>query len=323
MWSLADPLALLLLPLPLLAARLLPPAFGASGALRVPMAIGARLEAGSGSGVAAAGRRALPLLLWVALVIALAGPRVVMPSPALPASGRDIVLALDLSGSMEREDFELDGEVVSRLDAVKQVAVEFVRGRAGDRVGLVIFAEKAYFAAPPSFDVESVARSIAAATIGISGRSTAISDGLGLALKRLQTSRAPSRVVILLSDGVDTAGTVDPRDAAGLAKQLGIRVHTIALGIRDTSDAEDPRDAVDAETLRAVAELSGGTAFRVRTTDDLAAVARSIDAMEASQAGAPIVELHRELWIYPAALALLAALAMLVDAKGGLSWRQA
>ena len=314
MWSLATPYALLLLPLPLLALRLLPPQSAASGALRVPMVIGSRLETGSGSDMAAAGQRLLPAVIWIALVIALAGPRVVEPSPALPASGRDIVLALDLSGSMEREDFELDGAVVSRLDAVKRVATTFVRGRAGDRVGLVIFAEQAYFAAPPSFDVESVARAVATATIGISGRSTAISDGLGLALKRLQSSASPSRVVILLSDGVNTAGTVAPRDAAALAKQLGVRVHTIALGPRDTSDAGENLDAVDAETLRAIAELSGGAAFRVRTTDDLAAVADEIDAMETARTGAPVVELHRELWTYPAALALLAALVLLVTA---------
>lgn len=317
-WSLAAPLALVLLPLPLLALRLLPPARGATGALFVPAALAERLEGQSGpraAGPIEAGRRLLPALLWLCLVVALAGPRIVVPSDALPASGRDIVLALDLSGSMEQVDFELDGEAVSRLDAVKAVAIDFVRRRAGDRVGLVVFAETAYFAAPPTHDIEAVAGAVRDAAIGISGRSTAISDGLGLALKRLQGSDSAARIVVLLSDGVDTSGTVEPKDAANLARTLGVRVHTIALGPLATDEPGASRDAVDAETLRVVAEASGGTAFRVRTTADLEAVARSIDAMEASHQGAPTVEVHRELWIYPAALAFALALLILLDER--------
>jgi Ca-activated chloride channel homolog len=313
MWSLASPLALLLLPLPLLATRILSLADAESGALIVPNSIGARLEAGGASAVSAAGRRILPPVLWVALVLALAGPQRVIPTKALPASGRDIVLALDLSGSMEQKDFEYEGREISRLDAVKRMAVAFVRGRAGDRVGLVIFAKEAYFATPPTYDVEAVAQNIEEATIGISGRSTAISDGLGLALKRLTKSPSPSRVVILLSDGVNNAGTVVPKDAAELARTLGIRVHTIALGPRDMTETTNDPDVVDAETLRAVAEASGGTAFRVRTTKDLEAVGRAIDAMETSPAEAPVAEVYMNFWMYPAALAFLAALLILVN----------
>jgi Ca-activated chloride channel homolog len=313
MWSLASPIALLLLPLPQLAARILSQPGAESGALIVPNAIAARLEAGQASAMDAAGRRLLPIILWVALVLAIAGPQRVVPTKALPASGRDIVLSLDLSGSMEQMDFEYEGRKVSRLDAVKRMAIAFVRGRAGDRVGLVIFAKEPYFATPPTYDVEAVAQSIEAATIGISGRSTAISDGLGLALKRLEKSASRSRVVILLSDGVNNAGTVVPKDAAELARTLGIRVHTIALGPRDMSETENDPDVVDTETLRAVAQASGGTAFRVRTTSDLEAVGRSIDAMETSPAEAPVAEIHRNFWMYPAALAFLAALLVLVS----------
>jgi Ca-activated chloride channel family protein len=312
MLSLATPLALLLLPLPLLAVRFLPPLSGGSGALVVPLTIATRMGAADGAGPGGAGRKWIPLALWVALVVALAGPRIVMPNPALPASGRDIVLALDLSGSMEKEDFELDGAPARRLDAVKRVVIDFVRQRTGDRVGLVIFAEKAFFAAPPTFDVEAVARIVEEATIGISGRSTAISDGLGLALKRLEASTSPSRVVILFSDGVNTSGNVEPRDAARLARELGVRVHTIALGQYDTSDGSGNRDAVDAETLQAVAQMSGGTNFRVRTTADLVDVGRTIDAMETNPAKAPAVQIYRDLWVFPAGLALLLALALLL-----------
>lgn len=311
MFSLASPLALLLLPLPFLVARFMPAARGGSGAMVVPLTIAGGLGSMGGAAIAGAGRKLLPVLLWLALVFAISGPRLVSPSPVLPSSDRDIVLALDLSGSMEREDFELDGKPARRLDSVKRVAVDFVRGRAGDRIGLVIFAEKAFFATPLTYDVEAVAQAIEQATIGISGRSTAISDGLGLALKRLEPSSSASRVVILLSDGVNTSGTVEPKDAARLARELGVRVHTIAMGIKETTDEGGNRDAVDAATLRAVAELSGGTSFRVRTTADLEAVGQSIDAMEANGNLAPPAEIYRDLWSYPAGAAFLMALLLL------------
>lgn len=305
MWSLATPLALLLLPLPLLAGRLMPPAASEGGALWVPDAVARTLGAEPGRWtLTAATYRLLPWLIWIALVIALAGPRVISPTPALPVSGRDIVLVLDLSGSMDRKDFEIDGQPVRRLDAVKKVATNFVRGREGDRIGLVIFAERAYFAAAPSFDLEGVARAVEEAAIGIAGRSTAIGEGLGLALKRLEQSDAKSRVVILLSDGANNAGTVGPRDVAALARDLGIRVHTIALGANDLESGTDDNDAVDTATLRNVAALSGGTAFRVKTTRDLVAVSATIDAMETSRGKAPPAEVFTDLWIYPAMLAL-------------------
>lgn len=315
MLALATPLVLILLPLPFLALKFLPPMRGGSGALHVPSSILSGADSSAKSGLAMAGQKILPGILWIALVIALAGPRYVVAGAALPANGRDIVLALDLSGSMEAKDFELNGLPSSRLDAVKTVAIDFVRGRSGDRVALVIFAENAYFATPLTYDVEAVAQSIEAATIGISGRSTAISDGLGLALKRLSSSPSPSRIVVLLSDGVNTSGNVDPLGAADLALELGIKVHTIALGVHETGDGSPIRDAVDAETLRLVAERSGGTAFRVRSTADLRAVGASIDVMETSPDDLPETALYRDLWIFPALIALLAALSLHISAR--------
>ncbi|WP_258869791.1 VWA domain-containing protein, partial [Paracoccus thiocyanatus] len=175
----------------------------------------------------------LPALAWAALVLALAGPQVDRSSGMLPASGRDIVLAIDLSGSMLKQDFQLDGQPVSRLQAVKRTAASFVAARQGDRIGLVIFGDRAYFAQPLTFDVASVARAIDEAQVGISGRATAISDGLGLAMKRLAASDAPSRVIVLMSDGVDTSGKVRAPDAARLAARHGIRIHSVALGPDD------------------------------------------------------------------------------------------
>ncbi|WP_428926128.1 VWA domain-containing protein [Marinibacterium sp. SX1] len=321
MVSLAAPLALLLLPLPLLLRRLLPPLRGGEPALIAPEAtfgwFAARSRQGGGGGPARL-RALLPLVAWALLVSALAGPRQVVPTAALPVSGRDLILSLDLSGSMVREDFALDGRALSRLDAVKQVGGAFVRGRGGDRVGLVIFGSEAFVAAPLSHDVEAVARTIEEAVIGISGRATNIGDGLGLAMKRLEASDAPSRVVILLSDGASNAGAARPRDVAALAAGMGIRVHTIALGPLDMAAAEaGTQGVVDAATLAAMAELSGGETFRVRDMADLQAVARAIDALEPVERGGVPAEVYRPLWIWPALAGMVCLVLMPLRGRGG------
>jgi len=282
----ATPLFFLLLPLPLLAMGLLPPVRAQGAALVVPGSILARF-AGEGRGPSALRRWGLPAMLWLALVVALAGPRVVVPAIAAPVSGREIVLALDLSGSMITKDFELDGKTAQRVDAVKRVASAFVRRRQGDRLALVLFGSEAYFATPQTYDVEAVAGAIEEATIGISGRATGISGALGLALKRLRQSEATSKVVILLSDGVNNAGAVKPRDAAQLAAETGVRVHTIALGPNDLIDRKSAqRGGVDTDTLTAIARISGGTAFRVKTTADLERVTAAIDDRSRAGGGA-------------------------------------
>lgn len=303
--SFAFPLALLLLPLPLLV-RLLRPA-------RPPETASLRVAAGTFA--AATPMRAgddLPgtLLLiatWTALIVALAGPRIAATKDIVTASGREIVLALDLSGSMVKEDFVLDGKPLSRLDAVKRVAARFVAARRGDRIGLVIFGDRAYVAQPPTFDVASVARAIEVAQIGISGRSTAISDGLGMAARRLMQGDAKSKVVVLLSDGVDTSGKVGASDAARLAASHGIRVHTIALGPDDLESQPQSRDAVDAQALRAMAEAGGGTSFRVRGMDELEAMAATLDQLEPNPMRRPPLHYWRELWMWPGGVALVLA----------------
>lgn len=307
--TLAFPVALLLLPLPLLACLLTARA-PADAALRVaPGAFAAALPARGGGD--RAGQTVL-VAAWIALVAALAGPQVAATRELVTASGREILLALDLSGSMLKEDFVLDGQPLSRLDAVKRVATRFVAARRGDRIGLVIFGDRAYVAQPPTFDVASVARAIDIAQIGISGRSTAISDGLGLATRRIMGSDATTKVVILLSDGVDTSGKVQATDVARLAASHGVRVHTIALGPDDLEDQPASRDAVDAAALRAIAEIGGGTSFRVRSMADLEAMAATLDQLEPNPMKRPPLRYWHPLWMWPggAALALMLLLAV-------------
>ena len=185
----------------------------------------------------------------------------------------------------------------------------------GDRVGLVLFAEKAYVATPLTFDVAAVSRAVDEAAIGISGRSTSIAGGLGIALKRLEKGDARSRVVILLSDGADTSGNVLPAEVAGLAKRLGVTVYTIALGPEDQETRPNDPDAVDAKTLREIAETSGGQSFRVKTTGDLEAVTAAIDRLEASGLDRPPATVRRDLWIYPAMAAFACSLFLVVSRR--------
>lgn len=314
MFDLADPLVLLLLPLPLLAAWLLGAARLSGGALQVPDRIGGALLSLSRGGE---GRSAVPLrqgllwVIWALVLLAIAGPRELAPVAALKVTGRDLAIVLDLSGSMVRDDFYLDGRQVTRQEAVTAVGADFTRRRAGDRVALIVFGSEAYYAAPFTFDTEAVARGIEEATIGISGRATNISDGLGLALKRMADSPASSRVVILLSDGVNNAGATNPRGVAELAAQMGVRVHTIALGPKDVDAAEEgERGVVDAETLRVIAEMSGGESFRVRTTEDLIAVGAALDRLEATDSDGLAAEVFHEHWVWPAGLAALLTLTL-------------
>ena len=182
----------------------------------------------------------------------------------------------------------------------------------GDRIGLIVFAELAYVAAAPTFDIAAVNEALDDVSIGLVGRSTAIGTGLGLALKRLRESGASTRLVILLSDGADNASSADPLAVARLAGTLGIRVHTIAFGLHDLANPEGDPDPVDTETLRKVAEASGGTAFRVHSTEELEEVSQSIERLESSRVMAPPSVIRKDLWFYPGALAFLASFALLL-----------
>ena len=313
---LAAPLALLLLPLPLLARRLLPPQPAQLAAMRLPGAIGAAALPANAQRRTLTRTRALKALLWCALVLALSGPARLVATADTSASGRDILLSLDLSGSMAIEDFDLDGQRISRLEAVKQVAQGFVASRAGDRIGLVLFADRAYVAAPLTHDLAAVSRAIEEAGIGITGRSTAIAEGLGLALKRVVAGAAQGQVIVLLSDGKETGARMDARQVAALAAERGVRVHTIALGPDDLETRPASRDAVDIALLREIAAASGGTSYRVRDMADLAAMAADLDRLEPNPSRRPPVLVPQPLWIWPAMLALLAALGLGLDPRG-------
>lgn len=306
----ATPLAFLLLPLPFLVALWRKRGTSASAGLRISAELRDRLGGDLTARRPPSRSAILRWLAWAFIVVALADPRQVVATPALPATGRDVMFALDLSGSMIANDMLAGGHPITRIALLKKVGSQLIRRLAGDRVGLVIFAQHALAAAPLSFDTNGIAKILEKTEIGLVGRSTAIGDGLGLAVKRLSESKAPTRVIILLSDGSNNAGTTDPAGVATLAHSLGIRIYTIGFGPNETTTPSDDPESVDFRALKALAKEADGVAFRVRSGEDFDAAAAKIEKLIAGETLAPPAVLHREYWPYPAAAAMVGAFAM-------------
>lgn len=289
--SLAWPWMLLALPLPGFAHLLLPPARNTAAALKVPY--GHRLDdiAAKTGRTRGRGIGFLAWLAWALLCVAAARPQALGQAVQLPQAGRDMMIAVDLSGSMSDEDMALGGQAVDRLTAAKAVLADFLDRRAGDRVGLLVFGDKAYVLTPLTLDLDSVRSQLDDSVVGLAGRATAIGDAIGLAVKRLRTQPAEQRVLILLTDGVSNAGMLDPVKAAELARDEGVRIHTIAFGGGDAHLSvfgialalPDAGDDTDIATLRHVAQLTGGKAFRARDTEQLAGIYAEIDRLEPIQ----------------------------------------
>ncbi len=317
----AWPWWLLALPLPWLAQRWLPAARSPSAALKVPY--GARLDAiAHAGGVAGRGGGAgwLLWLAWLLLCVAAARPQQLGDAVQPPVAGRDLMLALDLSGSMGEPDMELGGRPVDRLTAAKAVLADFLDRRVGDRVGLLVFGRRAYALTPLTLDRDSVREQLGDSVIGLAGQETAIGDAIGLAVKRLRTQpagqRVPaSQVVVLLTDGVNTAGVLEPRKAAELARDEGVRVHTIAFGGDGSLSLfgfqlpmPGAGDEIDEDTLRTVATLTGGRFFRARDTGELAGIYAEIDRLEPVDRPGKAVRPKLERYTWPLAAALVLAL---------------
>lgn len=257
---------------------------------------------------------ALSLLCVAFLTLAAARPQKVSTLRER-REARNIMLALDVSGSMQARDFATKLSVMSRLEAVKKVVSEFVQNRAGDRIGLVVFGLKAYLEAPLTFDHELVNRQVAGLQTGIAGDGTAIGDGLGLALKRIEKIKGDSRAVILLTDGVDNVKRVNPVQAAKVAKKLGIKVHTIGIGPSGDLMRFGSRVPFDSETLEKVAKLSGGIYFNANSLESLKDVYAEIDELETTESDEPEHEVVEELFATYALAALLAYAAYILLAN--------
>ena len=290
------PLALLLLPLPWLVRRWWPAATSSGDALRVPFFQQLQAEGVVSSGHH--GRHRLQLLLaalsWGLLVLALARPALAGKPLPLPVSARELLMAIDLSGSMGRDDFAYQGQAVDRLTVVKAVADDFISRRQGDRVGLILFSDRAYLQAPLTLDRQVVRQLLGEAQVGLTGRETAIGDAIGMAVKQLRERPADNRVLILLTDGTSNAGVLQPLQAAELARQEQVKIYTIGVGagpqrVRSLlgSYTVDPSQDMDEKTLTEIAQLTGGQYFRARDIQGLANIYRAIDELE-PVAGDPV-----------------------------------
>lgn len=257
-------------------------------------------------------RVSLLFLIWSLMILALSGPRWVGEPISLNREGRNIMMVLDLSGSMELGDMVMNGHMVSRLDVVKQAAEQFVKARRGDRIGLILFGSQAYLQTPLTYDLHNVLLRIEDATVGLAGKTTSIGDALGLAVKRLQNVPPHSRVVILLTDGANNSGVLVPQKAAELAKSDGIKVYTIGLG------AElDPRVSnspffnlnsgadLDEKTLKEIASMTDGRYFRATDADSLQAIYAMINQLEATSHEQATLRPQHEYYNWPLSLALL------------------
>jgi Ca-activated chloride channel homolog len=309
------PWLLLTLPLPLLVRWLMPAHLAAQqAALKVPF-----LDDFSDEPVRSASvTRRWPLWLaaaaWVALVLASVRPQWLGEAIEQAVSGRDLMLAVDLSGSMQERDFILHQQPVDRLTATKQVAGEFIERRSGDRIGLILFGTQAYLQTPLTFDRQTVKTLLDESAIGLAGDSTAIGDAIGLAVKRLKSQQADSRVLILMTDGANTAGEVSPIKAAELAAEQHLKIYTIGVGADEMivhsffgSRRVNPSVDLDEKTLTAIAEKTGGKYFRARNTDELNQIYQLLDRLEPVEKDKQYFRPRTELFYWPLAISLLLA----------------
>ncbi|QJD58599.1 VWA domain-containing protein [Pseudomonas sp. gcc21] len=320
MFEFGWPLIFLLLPLPWLVRRFAPPAQNRPAALQV--AFMSRLQAVQPE-PAEPGVRRTPwvfLLIWLLLLSAAARPQLLGDPLPMEVTGRDMMLAIDLSGSMEFRDMQFDGDEVDRLSLVKQVVGQFIDRRHGDRMGLILFGSQAFVQAPLTHDRNSVRKWLDEAFIGLAGRQTAIGDAIGLAIKRLEQQPAERRVLLLITDGANNAGRISAVQAARLAAERQIRIFTIGIGAEtqqppaNTSawltPERDPSVELDEGTLKEIALLTGGEYFRARDSESFEAINQQLDRLEPALHEGRTQRQSLPLYPWPLGIALLLSMAL-------------
>jgi len=309
------PLLILALPLPLFIRWLMAAELPAEqAALKVPFLE----DFGRGETKVVSQNTQWPLLLamiaWMFLILACMRPQWMGEPIEQAVSGRDLMLAIDLSGSMEAEDFVIENRRVDRLTATKKVASEFISRRAGDRLGLILFGTQAYLQTPLTFDRATVNTLLNESALGLAGENTAIGDAIGLAVKRLRKQQTKSRVLILLTDGANTAGEVTPIKAAELAAENQLKIYTIGIGADEMivrsffgSRKVNPSSELDEKTLKAIADKTAGRYFRARNTEELNKIYQLLDELEPVEKDKQYFRPKTELYHWALAMTLLLA----------------
>jgi len=253
-------------------------------------------------------------ITWLLLITAGARPQWTGEPVTLPTSGRDLMIAVDISGSMATEDMAINGEYMDRLFVVKAVVSQFVEARKGDRIGLVLFGTNAYLQAPLTFDLTSVNRLLIEAPVGIAGGKTAIGDAIGLAVKRLRLRPQDDKILILLTDGANNVGEVEPEKAAELAASDRIKIYTIGVGAEELLTTgllgfgrriTNPSADLDEDTLTKVAQTTGGKYFRARDTQGLQEIYKLIDELEPIDQDPETYRPIQALYFWPLGIGLL------------------
>lgn len=327
MLELEWPWILLALPLPFLVYRWAPSANKNDAPLHIPFygqlstLVGdERVDMDTRTGR----RLILPSLIWALLLLAASKPVWLGEPVTMQDSGRDLMMAVDLSGSMEMNDMVLNGRQVDRLSATKNVLDDFIERRRGDRLGLILFGTQAYLQAPLTFDRTTVKTLLNESGIGMAGNQTAIGDALGLAVKQLRQRPEQSRVLVLLTDGANTAGQISPIQAARIAREEGIKIYAIGLGAEEVVERSlfgtrriNPSADLDEQSLQEMAELTGGEYFRARNVDELNQIYALLDKLEPTAQEEETFRPSKNLFFWPLGLALvLSVLRAALEIKG-------
>ncbi len=259
-------------------------------------------------------------IAWLLLVGAMARPQWVEEPITKIESGRDLMLAVDLSGSMETADFlDPDGQKIERLKAVKLVLNDFIKRREGDRLGLIFFGTQAFLQVPFTQDFETFRLLLDEAQVNMAGPQTMIGDAIGLSMKLFENSETQNRVLILLTDGNDTGSKVPPVRAAGIAAQKGVTIHTIAMGDPETAGENE----MDVDTLKEISEVTGGQFFQAVDREELEQIYQKLDDLEKVEFETLSYRPRRPLFFYPIALLLVLLISFhLIAAAGSLLRRR-
>lgn len=311
MFEFAWPGLFLLLPLPWLVHSVLPAKRQPAAELPVPFFHEIKhLQHAARPALLGLNRKHLPyLFIWLLLLSAAARPQLPSVVQERPSTGRDLLIALDLSSSMLHSDMTVQGTSISRIEFVQQWLDSFISQRHGDRLGLILFATQAYLQAPLTYDQQSIRTWVQEAQPGIAGNSTAIGDAIGLAIKRLRVRPAEQRVLILITDGANTSGVMSPRAAAQLAARYQIKIYTVGIGSQATVPAQQLIDTagleLDERSLMEIAALTQGQYFHITDSTDLSHIQSTLDKLEPSATEQAPKRYFTELYHWPLAAALI------------------
>jgi len=264
----------------------------------------------------------LPWIVWALLLCALAKPMWVDEPIRLQQSSRNMIVSIDLSGSMREVDMELNGSTVDRLTLVKDLLTKFIKTRTGDRLGLILFADHAYLQTPLTFDLKTITQMIDESQLGLVGTQTAIGESIALAIKRFVENNNEQRVLILLTDGANTAGVIKPLQAAKQAAKNNVTIYTIGIGADEMikrsifgSQRVNPSADLDEETLTEIANLTGGQYFRARNQQELEGIYQKINELEPIKSEFLEFRPEKDLFYWPLSFAILVLFSALIILK--------